>query len=223
MCRFKLRAAFVALTATVAVAVPATALATNVTVWSVMQDRGLGVCTAAAPLAGVGTVLYDGHHQTPDYFGSYLSYGHETFGVDLAWYKGINIPSTWEFIRPPGHYLLQEIPASQRVALYSTVNHQYLAEGNQTFGIDLVWSTAPRYQWQVANGGDPSNPCNGDLYNDAENAYLIDHHQTFGVDLGWIHSPFSTGPAYIPPKLHLPVSTTASAPVSRSLLPAKGS
>ena len=79
------------------------------------------------------------------------------------------------------------------------MNHQYLAEGGETFGIGLVWSQTPQYQWQVANGGDASQPCNGELYNDVEKGYLIPYPRRFGVDLGWIHAPFSTGPDYIPP------------------------
>jgi hypothetical protein len=216
MFRFKPRAALVAVTAIAALALPASALATNVTVWSVTQATGrLGTCTAAAPYAGVPTVLYDGNVEVVQAYGSYLDYGNETFGVNLAWYQGINIPYTWEFIRPPGRYLFQQIPASEPIALYNTVNHQYLAEGDETFGIGLVWSQTPQYQWQVANGGDPpSDPCNGELYNDVEKAYLIDYPRRFGVDLGWIHAPFETGPNYIPPTTRpvwiQPVSVTGA-------------
>ncbi|MBV8987695.1 MAG: hypothetical protein JO372_03945 [Solirubrobacterales bacterium] len=224
MFRFKLRAALVSLTAIAALAVPASALATNVTRWEIYQPNEFPtVYNLYAPYANVPSVLTD-HYRPNPYDPEPISYGHETFGVNLTWgrpnYEYTNALQPyvqWEFIRQPRHYLTQQIAASNHVALYNTVNHRYLAWACgglesaclgapiESFGINLYWSRNPQYQWQVAKGGDDGHADLADLYNDIEKAYLIDHHQTFGVDLGWIHAPFETGPDYIPPAP--PVST----------------
>jgi hypothetical protein len=47
-----------------------------------------------------------------------LIYRHETFGVNLAWGTRPLPYDQWEFIKQPGHYLTQQIGASDHVALY---------------------------------------------------------------------------------------------------------
>jgi hypothetical protein len=234
MFRFRLRAALVALTAIAAFALPASALATNVTRWQIMQPADPTGTSVYAPYADVATVLSD------PYRGAYaqdLVYGNETFGVNLTWTTPPSGGPTlgdyqWEFIRQPGHYVTQQIAASDQVALYNRVNSHYLVltcgggfevaclglPAGSVFGINLGWSTTPSYQWQVAKGGDSSFPYVADLYNDTEQAYLIDYNQTFGVDLGWIHAPFETGPDYIPPsstgQVQVPPVTSPSPPLA---------
>ena len=230
MFRFKARAALVALTAVAACAVPASALATNVTDWEIAQQNDPAPdYNGAAPDASVPTQLLNWYReynlklptgaQVPE--PSSLIYGYQTFGVNLTWgtpaYGASTAPDQqWEFIRQPGIYVTPQIAAGDHVALYNTAKREYLAracpadeacigESPELFGINLYYSSTPQYQWQVAKGGDTGHPFWADLYNDAEQAYLIFHSQTFGVDLGWIHAPFETGPDYIPPKL--PVST----------------
>ena len=228
MFRFKAPAALVALTAIAAFALPASALATNVTRWEIVQQNDPNpAANGAAPDAGVPTMLLNWYRTYKVSGVAYpvpepLAYGHETFGVNLTWgtppYGASYLPYTqWEFVRQPGRYVTPQIAAGDHVALYDTANQRYLAWACSGFftacigapivpaGINLYFSTTPQYQWQVAKGGDSGHPFYADLFNDAEKAYLIDHSQTFGVDLGWIHAPFETGPDYIPPTL--PVST----------------
>jgi hypothetical protein len=225
MFRFKRRGTLVALTAIAALALPASALATNVTTWQIVQQNDPGASnTDLAPYAGVLTELVS--PPTPgDYPGGAepnpeplsLIYGHQTFGVDLTYApsSGSSLNYQWEFIRQPGTYVTQQIAATERVALYDTANHKYLARacnadgciggGSEAYGINLYWSATPNYEWQVAKGGNPSTPAYADLYDSVEQAYLIPWPSLLEVDLGWIHAPFSTGPDYIPPTL--PVST----------------
>lgn len=236
MFRFKIRAALVALTAIVVLAAPVSALATNVTDWGLVQENNPGASNSdLAPYAAVPTVLLN-WNPTENYepLPSALVYGYETFGLNLTYatpsYGSSSSDYQWEFIRQPGAYATQQVSASERVALYNTTNHGYLAractdsgcigEGSEAFGINLYWSTTPQYEWQVAKGGDNSFPNYADLYNTTEQAYLISWSQTFGVDLGWIHAPFETGPDYIPP--NLPVSTPQPRTVA-SPLPVEGS
>lgn len=230
MFRFKLRTALVALTAIAAFALPASALATNVTTWQIAQQNDPGASsTDLAPYAGALTELVSppinggglpsGAEPNPDAVS--LIYGNQTFGVDLTWAPssgsfGSSPNYQWEFLRRPGPYVTQQIAATNQVALYNTANRRYLAwacpsdsgcigRPVEAFGINLYWSTTPSYEWQVAKGGNPSTPPYADLYNDAEKAYMIPWPRTFGVDLSWIHAPFETGPDYIPPRT--PVST----------------
>ncbi len=112
--------------------------------------------------------------------------------------------------------MTQQIPAGERVALYNTAIHQYLADACtggsgcigrpvEAYGINLYWSTTPSYEWQVAKGGNTTAPSYADLYDSIEQAYLIPWPRVLEVQLGWIHAPFETGPDYIPAAL--PVST----------------
>jgi hypothetical protein len=251
--RFKTRAALGAITAIAALALPASSLATNVTLWDIPQQGHPGANgTFSAPYADAPTQLLDLYRDYneplepkgfPCIRPSPLVYGYDTFGVHLQWdvippndgdeYDDPNNPDNtncdspssvltssyqWEFIRPPGRCATHQIYATEPVALYNTAEHKYLAEGGQTWGINLVWTTTPRYQWQVAKGYEPQlpvlsvpEPAEGlaDLYNTTEKAYLIDHDRTWGVDLGWIHAPFETGPDYIPPKLPVSIQSVS--------------
>ncbi len=224
MFRFKTRAALVSLTAIAALALPATAFATNVTTWQIVQQNDPGASnTDQAPYADVPTELV-----APPIPGSYpygaepnynaypesLVYGNETFGVDLTY---TDVPNyEWEFIRQ-GAYVTQQIAASEHVALYNTVNHEYLARACtgdagcsgapvEAYGINLYWSSTPSFEWQVAKGGNPTTPSYADLYESSEQAYMIQWPNLVEVGLSWIHAPFYTGPDYIPPAL--PVTTT---------------
>jgi hypothetical protein len=232
MLRFKLRAGLIALTAVAALVVPASASATNVTDWELGQQGSPPSSTAnAAPYANAPTILMDPYRQytAPGYDeAESVVYGHETWGVDLTWTEPLSSGAAllseyqWEFIRQPGNYDTPQVAATDHVALYNTVNGQYLAWAchagfgsgcigpTENYGINLYYSSTPQYQWQVAKGGDTAAPDLADLYNDVEQAYLIEHSQTFGVDLGWIHAPFETGPDYIPPTVTRTLSVSAT-------------
>jgi hypothetical protein len=158
----KLRTAIVAVAAVAGLAIPASALATNPVVWRTSQGSSLGQPTAAQTytLANWNRVVRvygpnGGYGDT----GQDLVYGNQTWGVDLNWYTPRYqnlIPPTgpglqWRFVRK-GFHLTAGISGYERVALYNTVNHQYLADGNETFGVNVVYSSTPRYEWQVATG-----------------------------------------------------------------------
>jgi hypothetical protein len=239
MFHFKLRAALVALTAIAALALPASAVATNVTTWQIVQQNDPGASnTDLAPYADVPTDLVSppiiqvglpyGAQSNPNAAPQSLVYGYEIFGVNLRFTTSPTYQ--WEFRRQPGTYATQQIPASERVALYNTAIRKYLAwacpGGNtgctgipiEANGINLYWSTTASYEWQVFKGGNPATPSYADLYDSIEGAYLIPWSNPIEVGLGWIHAPFETGPDYIPPG---PPVSTSQQPVSGSPLPAK--
>jgi hypothetical protein len=234
MFRFTPRAALVALTVIGALALPASALATNVTTWQLVQQNDPAASdTAQAPYADVPTELVappiasgnpPGAEDNPNGGTESLVYGHATFGVDLTY---TNISNYQWLISRPGTYATQQIAASEPVALYNSVNREYLADACtggsscvgrpiEAYGINLYFSTTPSYEWHVAKGGNPTAPSYVDLYDSIEQAYLIPW-STLGstalgeVQLGWIHAPFYTGPDYIPPTLPITTSEQGNA------------
>jgi hypothetical protein len=212
----KLRAAIVATAAVGALAIPASAFATNPVIWHTQQ----GSSGTSQPTDTDNYTLANGNRVVRTYATNGISYadtdqdlvyGNQTWGVDLNWYTpkyaDLTDPPSgpgpqWRFVRQyasPFH----QISGTERVALYNTANHQYLADGNETFGVDLVWSSTPRFEWQVATGQSTVGGVTGsftELYNTTEQAYLIDGHETWGVDLVWLHAPFSLPNYYSPPQ-----------------------
>lgn len=90
------------------------------------------------------------------------------------------------------------------MTLYNTNNHKYLANGHETFGISLVWSSTPRYEWRYAEGGTYQSGFVANLYNTSQQAYLINHggyyEGLYESGLGWIHAPFALPSGYVAPK-----------------------
>jgi hypothetical protein len=222
MFRLKLRAAIAALTALAALVLAASALATEPLQWSrdllysSNQPNGTFAYTLANDFKLGSMDLPHGGHFTTN---QDLVFGNETFGVDLTWFTPDplhdgsseafpNPGRQWQFVRRPGLHFTTLIPAAEHVALYNTARHGYLAEGHETFGIGLIWSATPRYEWQVAQGEPNQTPGSyrTELYNDTERAYLIEHSRTWGVDLTWLHAPFSIPFGYQAPASNLPVS-----------------
>jgi hypothetical protein len=113
--------------------------------------------------------------------GGGLISGNRNFGVDLEW--GGRRPE-WQFRRanPRDH---RGIPPTERMALYSTRTRRYLAYGRQTFGINLVWSATPKYEWQIQTPGPVVNNIVLSLYNTTAGSYLVYTRRTVGINLGW--------------------------------------
>ena len=132
----KLRTAIVALGAAAALALPASALATNPVVWRTLQgSSGTGQPTISSSytLADWNRVVrtYAANGVSYADTGQDLVYGNQTFGVDLNWYNprygDLNDPPTgpgpqWRFVRQ-GFSPVHQISGTERVALYNTANH----------------------------------------------------------------------------------------------------
>jgi hypothetical protein len=214
MFRNKLCAAVLTIVSAAALAVPASAFATNPLVWRTNQGSSL----TGQPMNNQTYTLSDWNRMVRSYGpnGSYgdtgqdLVYGHQTWGVDLQWYTPtyselLNDAGhgwQWQFVRQSGHFGHQ-ISGTERVAIYNTATRRYLADGHETFGVDVVWSSSPRFEWQVATGERDNTTYGGsftELYNTTEQAYLLDGHQTWGVDVRWLHAPFSLPYGYTAPQ-----------------------
>ena len=230
----KIRTAIVALASTAALAVPASALAQNPLEWSLTGGA------SEQPYVSSSYTLGDVHRPLSCRFGAFqcwqdLVYGNETWGVDLNWnnpaFDKVGNPLhernvQWKFVRKGTTRVLPiysascyQISGTEQVALYNTVNHQYLADGHETFGVNLVWSSTPRYEWKVAIGLLEQSTYSArvaQLYNTTEpgptgtwGAYLVICHQTWGVDLRWLHAPYGLPYTYSPPT---PCRLTATGP-----------
>ena len=109
-----------------------------------------------------------------------LVYGDERFGVDLQW---VGQPADWTIQTQGGPHLMD----GQAVALEAAPG-KWLAYGHETYGVDLVYSSAPSYEWYVV-GGAPGSPLSSNgqfaLWDSASGRYLVWESQTFGVDLNW--------------------------------------
>jgi hypothetical protein len=225
----KLRTAIIAIAAAGALAVPASAFATNPVVWRTLQgSSGSGQPTDSAnyTLANWNRVVrtYAANGVSYADTGQDLVYGNQTWGVDLNWYtpryQDLNDPITgpgpqWRFVRQNRSRLIHQFSGTERVALYNTANHQYLADGHETFGVNVVWSATPRFEWQVATGQSNIGTYGGsftELYNTTEQAYLINGHETWGIDLVWLHAPFSLPNGYTPPESPYQSGGLVSAP-----------
>jgi hypothetical protein len=220
----KIRTAVAALAAAAALAIPASALAQNPLEWALAP-------VSEQPYDFNTYTLGDVHRplscQSGLMIGCWqdLVYGNETWGVDLNWnnpaFDRIGNPLhernvQWKFVRqgntrfPAGYPAsCHQISGTEQVALYDTVNHQYLADGHETFGVNLVWSSTPRFEWKVAIGLLEQSTYSdrvAQLYNTTEpgptgtqGAYLVMGHQTWGVDLRWLHAPYGLPYTYTPP------------------------
>jgi hypothetical protein len=124
-------------------------------------------------------------------FEHYLWGGDQTWGVNLDWYES------------PGPWIVQSelsgggpnIMLGQAVAIGVDDGHsiQWLRHGHETFGVDLVLSSTPSYEWYIigdkgadtANAGQVMDDGIHALWNSDAHAYLVAGDQTFGVNLDW--------------------------------------
>ena len=108
-----------------------------------------------------------------------LTWANQTFGVDLDWSES---PALWKIEAQGGPHLMD----GQAVAL-RVWGGGWLEYGNETWGVDLVLSDTPSYEWYVL-GGPAGASLNGGpfaLWNSAADDYLVYGDETFGVNLNW--------------------------------------
>jgi hypothetical protein len=122
-----------------------------------------------------------------------LIHANQWFGVDLDWSQH---PTLWKIEAQGGPHVMK----GQAVAL-RVWGGGWLKHGNQTWGVDLVLSSTPAYEWYVLSGqpGSPIDSGKFALWNSAARDYLVAAHQTWGVDLDWYKN---TQPAPTPPPPH---------------------
>ena len=129
--------------------------------------------------------------------GSYLDYYSRNTGINLA-FNGSLTTANIKIVRP-GNQTTQ-ILYGDLVAIH--VEHGgYLCYQHRVFGINLIYSTDPQYEWEIrdesyGNSGTPNrNPVETGghfgIYSTYNNSYLVYGERTYGPNLDWytIHVP----------------------------------
>jgi hypothetical protein len=122
-----------------------------------------------------------------------LANANQNFGVDLNWQTN---PALWKIEAQGGPHLMR----GQAVAL-RVWGGGWLKYGNETWGVDLVLSDTPSYEWYVLGGTPGSTIGNGSfaLWNSAANDYLVSGDETWGVNVNWYKKTQSSPPPPPPP------------------------
>lgn len=76
-------------------------------------------------------------------------------------------------------------------------NHGYIKYKRRTYGINLVWSDAPSFEWQFRREGS-SGPINTNLpvalFNRVEKDYIVYKKRRYGINLKWLGDTDLTNP-----------------------------
>lgn len=121
----------------------------------------------------------------------FLQWEEQTFGINLGWTSDAE-PATavrvsrWFFTRPADDS--SPIRYGQSVALGYGISPSYIYYAERTFGINLDWSSTPRFDWKLLGGKIGEEVRSGDLlalYSQTAQDCLIYFDRTVGADIGW--------------------------------------
>jgi hypothetical protein len=119
----------------------------------------------------------------------YIKYGSRNHGINLVWspyFPQRNV----RFIRPPNSSNTGPLKYDEPLAMYVD-GGGFVKYGSRSYGIDLVWSTTPSYEWRIKpqfhNAGEVINPYHYwmGLFNTAKNASLHYGIRDYGINLEW--------------------------------------
>jgi len=123
----------------------------------------------------------------------FLQWEPQKYGIHLGWTDDAS-PTTavavsrWFFTRTDTTH---PIRYGDTVAMGYGISPSYIYYVDRTFGINLDWSTAPRYEWKLLGGRIGEEVRSGDwlaIYNTVTKQPLIYFDRTFGADIGWPNS-----------------------------------
>jgi hypothetical protein len=106
-----------------------------------------------------------------------LGYQSRPLGINLGWVAR-NGPGNFTFSRANGHDTARVRPG-EAVALRNTTGG-FVAYGQRRWGINLVWSSTPKYQWKVGMVGNLMA-----LHNSVANDYVVYARRPVGINLCW--------------------------------------
>jgi hypothetical protein len=107
-----------------------------------------------------------------------LRYQQRDYGINLDWTTWPN--SRWE-VYGEGLPANGSITSSTRVALKVDGSPGYVRSGYQSYGINLVWSSTPVYEWNLV-----TTSAGQALYNLTRGDWLVHGSRFYGVDLMWL-------------------------------------
>ena len=117
-----------------------------------------------------------------------LDYKSRDYGINLSWIPEENTPRNVRIVRPEGWVQLRD---GDVVAL-GVAGGGYLKFQRREYGISLVWSAQPVYEWQIRTtlqGGSGHHVRAGTpvgLYNLVENDFLFYDPRQYGINLKWL-------------------------------------
>jgi hypothetical protein len=123
----------------------------------------------------------------------FLQWESQTFGINLGWSDDASpetavAVSRWFFTRSD---TTRPIRYGDRIALGYGKSPSYIRYADRTFGINLAWSSTPRYEWKLLGGKLGQEVRSGDwlaIYNTVTKQPLISFDRTVGADIGWPNS-----------------------------------
>ncbi|MDI1460754.1 hypothetical protein QEZ54_07240 [Catellatospora sp. KI3] len=107
-----------------------------------------------------------------------LRYSVRDYGINLGWTDWPN--SRWE-VYAEGLAPDAPITSTTKVALRVADSPGYIRWGAQNYGIDLVWSSTPVYEWNLI-----STPSGQALFNTNRRDYMVYGGRFWGVNLIWL-------------------------------------
>jgi hypothetical protein len=118
------------------------------------------------------------------FINQFVVYGSRDYGINLVWRSGAN-PGNVRFIPQFGGTVRYGAPVAFFVANPNTA--KYVRYGSREYGINLVWSTYPVYEWRIT-GGTPGTPVDLNsafgLSNDMQ-THVVYCPREYGIDLRW--------------------------------------
>jgi hypothetical protein len=78
-----------------------------------------------------------------------LAYGERSFGINLVWRDCAEIPANIRFVRRD--YSHTSVRFYERLALW-VAGGGYIRYGKREWGINLVWSSTPVFEWVIRGG-----------------------------------------------------------------------
>lgn len=116
-----------------------------------------------------------------------LDYYERGYGINLGWRDCDSIDPNIRFVRESVTAGRSPLMYGERLAMRVT-GHGYIRYGRRDFGINLVWSDTPVYEWEIRGGkiGDPvQTGASVALYNRLASDTVIYCVRTFGINLRW--------------------------------------
>ena len=150
---------------------------------------------------------------------SHVRYGERTFGINLVW-GSYSAQWTFKPKAPPNvrDHRRRAMQLGEPVAIYNSVTRQYLVYGERTWGINLVWSRTPHYEWSVERDAD------GDvgLYNSDARDHLVYGRRGTGINLRWLKDVRRGAAQNAPGSLHDASVLLTAQPVIQGYVPFLG-
>jgi hypothetical protein len=128
------------------------------------------------------------------YVHDFVVHGERAFGINLVW-RDASDPE-WT-VRVLGASAGSPVRYNRRVALYNERVGKYVVYGHRPYGINLIWSESPRFEWSIRGldgSGDPltsSSTVTGRsraLFNHTVGKYVVYGPRNFGINLVWASS-----------------------------------